>query len=163
MSPFNRRDDIPILIEHFLGLFNRKYDLAITGLTAEAMATMTGYGWSGNVRALAKVLREGMLLREEGFVQVEDLRIARGAGRRPFAEARDVQPEGAPVGAVLSPEERREIALRIAREQEAVNRRQLAERCGVSGETARGDLSALVRRGLLRPVGKGSATRYVTR
>ena len=26
-----RQDDIPLLIEHFLGLFNRKYDLAVTG------------------------------------------------------------------------------------------------------------------------------------
>ena len=63
-----RQDDIPLLIEHFRGLFNRKYDLAVTGVAAEAMATMTGYGWAGNVRALAKVLREAMLLREQGWV-----------------------------------------------------------------------------------------------
>jgi len=82
-----RQDDVPLLIEHFLGLFNRKYDLAVTGVAAQAMAAMTGYGWAGNVRALAKVLREAMLLREEGWVELDDLRIAASAGRGPFAKA----------------------------------------------------------------------------
>ena len=69
-------------------LFNRKDDLAVTGLVDQAMATMTGYGWAGKVRSLAKVLREAMLLREEGWVELDDLRIATSAGRGPFASRR---------------------------------------------------------------------------
>ena len=49
----------------------------------------------------------------------------------------------------------------MAREQGGVTRRQLAAYCGISGETARGVLGMLARLDLLRPVGKGSAARYV--
>ena len=47
-----RRDDIPLLLDHFRDLYNRQHGFAVTGLTAEAMAAMTGYGWTGNARAL---------------------------------------------------------------------------------------------------------------
>jgi len=56
---------------------------------------------------------------------------------------------------------RQETALRIAQEQGAVSRRQLAAQCGVSGETARLELSLLTRMGFLRQVRKGPAARYV--
>ncbi len=136
-------------------------DLAVTGLAAEAMAAMTGHGWAGNVRALAKVLREAMLVREEGWVQLEDLRIAGGASRRPFAKAGGAEPQRAPVARVLSPEERREAVLAMARQEGAVTRRQVVAQCGVSREAARRDLRMLAMLKLLRPVGKGRATRYV--
>ena len=156
-----RQDDIPLLIEHFRVLFNRKDDLAVTGLVDQAMATMTGYGWAGKVRSLAKVLREAMLLREEGWVELDDLRIATSAGRGPFA-AGEPQAQSVPVTrAPLPVHARREAALRIAGQQGGVTRRQLAAYCGISGETARGVLSMLARLGLLRLVGKGSAARYV--
>ena len=103
-----------------------------------------------------------MLLREVGWVQQDDLRVGGERNLRLFAEDAEGSLQPAPVvGPSLPANERREIALRMAREQGAVTRRQLAVRCGVSGETGRADLSMLVRLGLLRPVGKGSATKYV--
>jgi DNA-binding NtrC family response regulator len=156
-----RRDDIPLLTEHFRVLFNREDDLAVMGLAAEAMAAMTGHRWAGNVRALAKVLREAMLLREEGWVQLEDLGIAGGAGLGSLTEAGGIEPQRVQVALAFSPEERREAVLTMARQQGVVTRRQVAGQCGVSSETARRDLSMLARLGLLRPAGKGSATRYV--
>jgi DNA-binding NtrC family response regulator len=151
-----RREDIPLLIEHFLDFYNRKDGLGVTGLTDRAMAAMREHGWSGNVRALAKVLREAMLLRERGWLQIEDLRIDDTAGARRFAGVVRV-----PV--ILPASERREIALAMARRQGSVNRRQLAARCGVSRETARGDLRVLARLGLLRAAGRGSSTTYLPR
>ena len=149
-------------IEHFLGLFNRKCDLAVTGVAAQAMAIMTGYGWAGNVRAVAKVLREAMLLREQGRVELDELRIATSAGRGPFAKAREPEARSAPVTrAPLPVHARREAAFRMAWQRGGVTRGQLAAYWGISGKTARGVLSMLARLGLLRPVGKGSAARYV--
>ena len=158
-----RREDIPLLVEHFRILFNETHALAIEGLAPGALATMMAHEWPGNVRALAKVLKEAMILREVGWVQQDDLRIASGPRLgKPTAEAAEGPAHPAPVaGAPLSADKRRETALRMAQEQGAVNRRQLAARCGVSGETARVELSLLARLGLLRPVGKGLATRYV--
>ena len=137
--------------------------VAIEGLAPGTLATMMAHQWPGNVRALAKVLKEAMILREVGWVQQDDLRIASGPRLgRPTAEAAEGPAHPAPVaGAPLSADKRRETVLRMAQEQGAVNRRQLAAQCGVSGETARVELRMLTRLGLLRPVGKGSATRYV--
>jgi transcriptional regulator with PAS, ATPase and Fis domain len=143
-------------------LFNGKFGLAVEGVAPEGLAMMMTHGWLGNVRGLEKVLREAMLMREVGWVQQDDLRIAGDAGPRPLAEAGESPVHPVPVvGAPLSADRRRKTALRMAQEQGAVNRRQLAARCGVSGETARVELGVLARLGLLRQVGKGPAARYV--
>ena len=149
-------------VEHCRVRFHGKYDLGVEGLAPEGLALMMAHGWPGNVRGLDKVLREAMLMREVGWVQPDDLRIAGDAEPRHLAEARESPGHPAPVvGAPLPADKRRETALRMAQEQGAVNRRQLAARCGVSGETARVELGMVAKLGLLRPVGKGSATRYV--
>ena len=51
-----RVEDIPLLVEHFLGVFRRKYDRNITRLTSEAMALLQAYLWPGNIRELRNVL-----------------------------------------------------------------------------------------------------------
>jgi DNA-binding NtrC family response regulator len=156
---------LPLLchfVEHCRVRFHGKYDLGVEGLAPEGLALMMAHGWPGNVRGLDKVLKEAMLLREVGWVEPDDLRIADDARPGQPAEAGESPVHPVPVvGAPLSADKRRETALRMAQEQGAVNRRQLAARCGVSGETARVELSTLTGLGLLRPVGKGSATRYV--
>jgi len=115
------------------------------------------------VRALAKVLKEAMILREEGWIQQGDLRIASGPRLGRPSAAGGEGPAQPAVGAGPPPpaSKRQEMALRIAQEQGAVNRRELAAHCGVSGETARLELSLLTRMGFLRQVGKGPAARYV--
>jgi len=69
-----RREDIPLLVEHFRVEFNEKYGLLISGLAADALATVIAHPWPGNVRALEKVLKEAMILRGEGQLQKEELR-----------------------------------------------------------------------------------------
>jgi len=52
----DRPEDIPVLAEHFLGFFSRKYDRRIYRLTPEALALLQSYLWPGNVRELRNVL-----------------------------------------------------------------------------------------------------------
>ncbi|NQT57095.1 MAG: sigma-54-dependent Fis family transcriptional regulator, partial [Desulfobacteraceae bacterium] len=47
-----RREDIPLLSNHFIREFNRKYDLQIKGIAEEAMQVFLSYTWPGNVREL---------------------------------------------------------------------------------------------------------------
>jgi two-component system response regulator PilR (NtrC family) len=57
-----RRDDIPILVQHFLGKYgaeNRKPDLE---LTPEALDVLTAYDWPGNVRELENVIERAVVL-----------------------------------------------------------------------------------------------------
>ena len=43
--------DIPLLVDHFLRQFRRKYGRVVERLTPEAMALLDAYLWPGNVRA----------------------------------------------------------------------------------------------------------------
>jgi len=51
-----RPEDIPLLVEHFLDGFNRKYGRRIERLTPEALALLQSYLWPGNIRELRNVL-----------------------------------------------------------------------------------------------------------
>jgi sigma-54 specific flagellar transcriptional regulator A len=51
-----RVEDIPLLVEHFLGVFRRKYGRHVKRLTGEAMALLQAYLWPGNIRELRNVL-----------------------------------------------------------------------------------------------------------
>ena len=58
----NRKDDIPLLSEHFIKEANRRLKKSITGLVAGTMEILTGYSWPGNVRELGEA-GGGYLLR----------------------------------------------------------------------------------------------------
>jgi transcriptional regulator with GAF, ATPase, and Fis domain len=69
-----RREDVPLLVEHFLELFNRKYSAAEPCyFTAEAMEVLMGLEWPGNVRELQHLVQRVVLLRGGGAIRVEHL------------------------------------------------------------------------------------------
>jgi two-component system, NtrC family, response regulator HydG len=68
-----RREDIPLLVQHFIDLANRENDTDIQGVGPEAIRKLTNYGWRGNVRELRHVV-ERMVVEAEGeLITVEDL------------------------------------------------------------------------------------------
>jgi sigma-54 specific flagellar transcriptional regulator A len=57
MPPLSEHpEDIPVLADHFLHLFNQKYQRHVRGLTPEAITLLQDYFWPGNVRELRNVL-----------------------------------------------------------------------------------------------------------
>ncbi len=58
----DRRDDIPLLAEHFLKRFVRETGRKIKGFTPAAMKKMTEYHWPGNVRELRNVVERAVAL-----------------------------------------------------------------------------------------------------
>ena len=59
-----RRDDIPLLINHYVDLFNTEFRKKIHGVSVNAMAALKTYGWPGNVRELRNAVERAMLLAE---------------------------------------------------------------------------------------------------
>ncbi len=55
-----RKDDIPLLTEHFLGHFNRKMGKEVWMLSQELQEAFREYGWIGNIRELQNVLESAM-------------------------------------------------------------------------------------------------------
>jgi sigma-54 specific flagellar transcriptional regulator A len=57
MPPLRERiEDIPLLVEHYLRLFDRQYQRHVHRLTPEALALLQDYSWPGNIRELRNVL-----------------------------------------------------------------------------------------------------------
>ncbi|HLY06330.1 MAG TPA: sigma-54 dependent transcriptional regulator [Rhizomicrobium sp.] len=68
-----RREDIPLLLEHFVRFYAQKYNFPAKRLSAAALAHLCAHDWPGNVRALrhaverAVILSGGMILEAEDF------------------------------------------------------------------------------------------------
>jgi transcriptional regulator with PAS, ATPase and Fis domain len=57
-----RREDIPLLIEHFLKIFSQEAGKSISSLTPETLKLLTEYSWPGNIRELESELRRVVYL-----------------------------------------------------------------------------------------------------
>src|SRR4051794_10101723 len=68
-----RRDDIPVLINHFLNKYTRNTARLCNGLTPETRRLMQEYSWPGNVRQLESAVERALLLCEGPMISVEDL------------------------------------------------------------------------------------------
>jgi len=68
-----RKEDIPLLAEHFIRRFNRLQGKSVQGLDAEALSLLLAHEWPGNVRELENVIESSFILCKEGFIGVGHL------------------------------------------------------------------------------------------
>jgi len=68
-----RREDIPVLAQHFLEQANKEYGLEFEGLSTEAIRKLANYNWPGNVRELRNVVYRMCLEGEGKLLTVDDL------------------------------------------------------------------------------------------
>jgi len=84
----DRREDIPLLVEHFVRKFNAKRDRKIGGISPAVMEILMRHEFPGNVRELENLIEYSFVLCHEGLIDVhhlpEDFRPAGGtAPQRP--------------------------------------------------------------------------------
>lgn len=60
-----RREDIPLLMTHFLAKFNQLHGRRLTGFTQRAVDAVMAYAWPGNIRELENVVERGVILSAE--------------------------------------------------------------------------------------------------
>ena len=60
-----RKEDIPLLVSHFLSEFNRKYQRNVEGISGDLMRLMMEYEWPGNIRELYNLLETGHVMCKE--------------------------------------------------------------------------------------------------
>ena len=68
-----RREDIPILLDHFLARNNARFNTQIRGFDAEARRLLLEYAWPGNVREMENTIERAMVLTERDSLSAEDL------------------------------------------------------------------------------------------
>ncbi|MBN1943985.1 MAG: sigma-54-dependent Fis family transcriptional regulator [Phycisphaerae bacterium] len=95
-----RREDIPILIEHFIQAANAAHGTKIRGVTPEVRRVLSAYPWPGNVRQLRNVVENMVVLAAGDKLTVEDLPAEihtppAGADESQFAELAGISIEEA--------------------------------------------------------------------
>ena len=89
----DRREDIPLLAEHFLARFSASMDSPVKSITAEAMALLQEHAWPGNVRELENLMERGAALESHPALLPETIAPYVGAGR-PAAALAGALPAG---------------------------------------------------------------------
>ncbi|MBB5986723.1 sigma-54-dependent transcriptional regulator [Sphingobium lignivorans] len=78
-----RREDIPLLVAHFLALYARRYDRPPPELSDGARAALMAHDWPGNVRALRHAVERAVILSNGGPLQPDDFPLSASAPRVP--------------------------------------------------------------------------------
>jgi two-component system response regulator PilR (NtrC family) len=71
-----RREDIPLLVAHFIQKLAREAGKKVTGVTPEAMGVLEAYHWPGNIRELENVIERAVVLGNAEIVGVDALPAA---------------------------------------------------------------------------------------
>jgi len=70
-----RKEDIPLLVDHFIGKYSRELNKPIEGIIPEALNCLLNFNWHGNVRELENVIERAIVLTESNRIQVENLPV----------------------------------------------------------------------------------------
>ena len=68
-----RRDDIPLLLKHFLALFNKKFGKRVEDVSSEVRDFFMRYNWPGNVRELKNTLEHAFILCSRNVITIDEL------------------------------------------------------------------------------------------
>ena len=74
----DRREDIPILANHFVGSYAQRYRKKISGFDAAAVQSLMDHTWPGNIRELAHAVERAVLLAQGEQIAVADLGLRQG-------------------------------------------------------------------------------------
>ena len=68
-----RREDIELLVNHFISRYNKKHRLSVEGLSPAVLGMLLEYDWPGNVRELENALERCIVLSETGRIEKDVL------------------------------------------------------------------------------------------
>jgi DNA-binding NtrC family response regulator len=69
----DRREDIPLLVHHFIKKYNPISPNEIHGVSRDAMACLCNFSWPGNIRELENIIQRVMSTAEKDIIKLEDL------------------------------------------------------------------------------------------
>ncbi len=68
-----RKEDIPLLVEHFLHKYGKKAKKNVTDLSPQAMKALMDYDWPGNIRELENTIERALVLFKGNGIDIEDI------------------------------------------------------------------------------------------
>jgi len=82
----NRRDDIPLLVTHFIQKLTKKTGVKITSVSRNALQELVNYNWPGNIRELEHVIERSMLLADDEVIREVHLPVKKEKGQKNVIE-----------------------------------------------------------------------------
>jgi DNA-binding NtrC family response regulator len=86
-----RLDDLPALLEHFIGINSKKYNLPRKRISAGALARLQEYHWPGNIRELRHAVERAIIMSGGEALEIEDFSFAPGKPRKTGEAAGEVE------------------------------------------------------------------------
>jgi two-component system response regulator HydG len=135
-----RREDIPLLAQHFLEAFGLKNRKPLKGFTPQAMDRLTRHGWPGNVRELMNAVERAVVLAHTDYLSEDDFPM--------IAAAAPAAPEGlnAPAASLLEGDrpldEIEKATILRTLEASGGNKSETARRLGITRRTLHKKLKA---------------------
>ena len=72
----DRREDIPLLLDHFIQKFNSENNKHVKGVSEESLAILMDYDWPGNVRELENLIERAVTLTSNEYIQPNELPLS---------------------------------------------------------------------------------------
>ena len=122
-----RRDDIPVLVQHFIDKFSKEGGKKVAGVSPAALKLLSDYAWPGNIRELRNTLERAVILGGGGLIEPEHLpsELNSGGGESAYLKL--------PFGLPLREVEKEYILTTLSRLQN--NKARTAQALGISEKT----------------------------
>jgi len=131
-----RREDLPLLVQSFLGDFNARNGKSVAAVNQEAMRVLEQYHWPGNVRELRNVIERATILTEGQFIEPRHLPSA-------LVEAGKTVPVVLSLTPGVTVEEAESRLIQLTLEHTRDNKTRAAEILGISLKTLHNKLNKL--------------------
>jgi DNA-binding NtrC family response regulator len=131
----DRREDIPLLVEHFLEKYARDAGKRVTTVEGRAMEAMAGHGWPGNVRELENVIHRTLLVSSGLELTYDDLPPGIGGDGAMSTSVSQPAPSSGGEGGTLNLEELERDTIVRALEQNKGNLSDVARQLGIGRST----------------------------
>lgn len=138
-----RKEDIPLLIEHFIKKYAAQQGKDIVGIANGALALLMRYDFPGNIRELENIIEYSFILCEGGYIQPQHL-------PEPFAAGNEETPVAARDTGPMSLEDIEKQAIMLSLEKNRWRKMTTCRELGISKDTLRRKIE---RYGLASPLG----------
>jgi two-component system, NtrC family, response regulator HydG len=128
----DRKEDIPLLVSHFIKEFNARHGKKVTGIAEPLRRLMAAYDWPGNVRELRNAIESMVVQDTDGILGLDDLQDGDSLRKTPTMEVKPVG-EGSLLGRPMSEIERHYMERTL--EMTSGNREEAARILGIGERT----------------------------
>jgi two-component system response regulator HydG len=125
-----RKEDIPLLAQHFLELFSEKNRKKVKGFTPQAMDRLLRHDWPGNVRELMNAVERGVVMAQTQYLDRSDFTLIPES-----APSEEKLPEKEGIAADLPLEEVEKTTILKALEASGGNKSETARKLGITRKT----------------------------